>query len=98
MTLLFCLDRAEKRMQPSALVVCLRLKKKPLLFNVTTFIFFKSTAKFSFATDLPWIYKLFRDIRSFSSVNNTNLFHAVSSRLLLLNSITRESAHLDFAR
>ena len=99
MTFLFCLDRAEKRMQPSALVVCLRLKKNPCCgFNVTTFIFFKSTAKFSFATDLPWIYKLFRDIRSFSSVNNTNLFHAVSSRLLLLNSITRASAHLDFAR
>ena len=99
MTLLFCLDRAEKRMQPSALVVCLRLKKNPCCgFNVTAFIFFKSTAKYSFATDLPLIYKLFRDMRSFSSANNTNLFHAVSSRLLLLNSITRASAHLDFAR
>ena len=54
MTLLFCLDRAEKRMQPSELVVFLRLEKDPCCgFNVTTFIFFKSTAKFSFATDLP---------------------------------------------
>ena len=53
-TLLFCLDRAEKRMQPSELVVFLRLEKDPCCgFNVTTFIFFKSTAKYSFATDLP---------------------------------------------
>ena len=54
MTLLFCLDRAEKRMQPSELVVFLRLEKDPCCgFNVTTFIFFKSTAKYSFARDLP---------------------------------------------